>query len=306
MKSIEDYTDTEGYPYISLSAIRNCKTNMMLEKSSLVSRFVKETDIVRYRKEAKPKGGILADGRGVGKTIEIIGLILIQLITQVNCKSEDSTLIETNATLIICPPHLELQWQEEIKKFAPRLNVVNFTMVSQFNSESVFTNADIVITTTDTLQSIYKSTDSANKNINVKQKETEMFQLHQFHWRRIVADDAHDMVVSHSLASGPRLVDGKSLANILTYKYAWYVSSTLLLLDNTCNPKVRKVLKFLKFPAMDIPALVGKFANILQNNLIWCNTREDTIEKRTEKIKEITIFLKKKKKKKKKTQKEKV
>ncbi len=57
-------------------------------------------------------GGILADDMGLGKTLQIISLLL--------SKKEEG---QDCSALVVCPASLVLNWQNEIQKFAPRLNV---------------------------------------------------------------------------------------------------------------------------------------------------------------------------------------
>lgn len=54
-------------------------------------------------------GGILADDMGLGKTLQVIALVDAQ---------------KKRPNLVVCPSSLILNWQDEIKKFAPHLNVV--------------------------------------------------------------------------------------------------------------------------------------------------------------------------------------
>lgn len=54
-------------------------------------------------------GGILADDMGLGKTLQVIALLDAQ---------------KKKPNLVVCPSSLILNWQDEIEKFAPHLNVV--------------------------------------------------------------------------------------------------------------------------------------------------------------------------------------
>lgn len=56
-------------------------------------------------------GGILADDMGLGKTLQVIALLQAQ-------KAEQK---EHTVSLVICPSSLTLNWESEIKKFAPSL-----------------------------------------------------------------------------------------------------------------------------------------------------------------------------------------
>ena len=54
-------------------------------------------------------GGVLADDMGLGKTLQVIALLDAQ---------------KKRPNLVVCPSSLILNWQDEIEKFAPHLNVV--------------------------------------------------------------------------------------------------------------------------------------------------------------------------------------
>ena len=62
-------------------------------------------------------GGILADDMGLGKTIQILALLL-------SIKEEAAKEgRKAPCSLIVCPASLVYNWQHEIKKFTPALNV---------------------------------------------------------------------------------------------------------------------------------------------------------------------------------------
>ncbi|KAF1934810.1 hypothetical protein EJ02DRAFT_362876, partial [Clathrospora elynae] len=72
------------------------------------------------------RGGVLADLPSFGKTVTTIGLIqsefeehspkaLVQHNQSLTAKLPK--LLDSAATLIVCPPHIVLQWQSELKKF---------------------------------------------------------------------------------------------------------------------------------------------------------------------------------------------
>ncbi len=57
-------------------------------------------------------GSILADDMGLGKTVQVLSAILYY---------KENNLLENESTLIIVPPTLISNWENEIKKFAPDL-----------------------------------------------------------------------------------------------------------------------------------------------------------------------------------------
>ena len=60
-------------------------------------------------------GGVLADDMGLGKTIQLVSVVL----SYVEQEKENA-----KPSLVICPSSLTLNWYNEMKKFAPSLNVL--------------------------------------------------------------------------------------------------------------------------------------------------------------------------------------
>lgn len=87
-------------------------------------------------------GGCLADDMGLGKTIQIITFILLQRKKQVH-----------NTNLIVVPASLIFNWQQEILKFAPSINVYTFHGAGRIKDPSDFDNYEVIITTYGTLLS---------------------------------------------------------------------------------------------------------------------------------------------------------
>ena len=86
----------------------HCHT--VLCKSCISNRnFCPECNLEIELQEHKVYGGLLCDEMGLGKTIQMISLMLANPV---------------NRTLIILPTNLIRQWQQEIKKIAPTLNVL--------------------------------------------------------------------------------------------------------------------------------------------------------------------------------------
>jgi SNF2 family DNA or RNA helicase len=85
-------------------------------------------------------GGCLADDMGLGKTIQIIAFILSQR------KKNDQ-----NAHLIVAPTSLIFNWQAEVAKFAPSLNVLTIYGSTRLKETDTFDQFDIVLTSYGTL-----------------------------------------------------------------------------------------------------------------------------------------------------------
>ena len=84
---------------------------------------------IRYR-----FGSILADDMGLGKTVQILSAILY---------FKENNLLEDESTLIIVPPTLISNWENEIKKFAPDLT---YYIYHGSNRTFPLENYDIILT----------------------------------------------------------------------------------------------------------------------------------------------------------------
>lgn len=88
-------------------------------------------------------GGILADDMGIGKTIQVITLF------------EDERLHHPESTsLVICPSSLILNWESEIKKFAPSLRSLVISGTAEERSKLIAKadDYDVLITSYDYLK----------------------------------------------------------------------------------------------------------------------------------------------------------
>jgi hypothetical protein len=131
------------------------------------------------------KGGVLADEQGLGKTFEVLGLIIAsleELKQEAKEALKDTTeddLIPTHATLIIVPPALVSQWKAEIcKAVGDALEVQYYnpkTLIFEQDGEEE-ADPDIVITTYAALEAPKSSTI-----------------LSSFVWGRIVLDEMQEI-----------------------------------------------------------------------------------------------------------------
>lgn len=88
-------------------------------------------------------GGILADDMGLGKTLQVIALLLAQ-------KEEGRRI-----SMVVCPSSLVLNWESEVRKFAPDLITVSVTGASSRREELIQNadgSADLLITSYDLLK----------------------------------------------------------------------------------------------------------------------------------------------------------
>jgi len=80
-------------------------------------------------------GGCLADDMGLGKTVQTLAML----------QSEKESG-RTNANLLIMPTSLIYNWQNEAKKFTPKLKIFNYTGTSRLKDAKQFEGYDLVLT----------------------------------------------------------------------------------------------------------------------------------------------------------------
>ena len=85
---------------------------------------------------ARQVGGILADDMGLGKTLQTIAHIVVE---------KEAGRLERPA-LIIAPTSLVMNWEREIKKFAPDLRVLTIHGAHRHNAYDGIRDAEVVIT----------------------------------------------------------------------------------------------------------------------------------------------------------------
>jgi hypothetical protein len=124
----------------SISYLRNTQPrSLSWMKAQELGRSITITEVeeavhagLGWRAEARAqtdvsiRGGVLADLPSFGKTVTCIALIQsefdqygpeVLLQDNQNVNKETEALIHSAATLVVCPPHIALQWQTELLKF---------------------------------------------------------------------------------------------------------------------------------------------------------------------------------------------
>ncbi|KAH9937842.1 SNF2 family N-terminal domain-containing protein [Epithele typhae] len=107
----------------------------------LLPHQVKARQFMKERETGKASGGILADDMGLGKTISTVTRILDGRATK-----KDKEAGWSGSTLVVCPVALVSQWENEVKKYAPSLRVVQHHGPSRTSDPRELERAHIVVT----------------------------------------------------------------------------------------------------------------------------------------------------------------
>ncbi|KAL8731356.1 MAG: hypothetical protein Q9166_003448 [cf. Caloplaca sp. 2 TL-2023] len=195
---------------------------------------------------AGTKGGILAEEMGLGKTVEMIGLICLHPYQRpLGENTASGSLLGCAATLIITPPSILGQWKNELQTMAPSLRIAIYEGLrvkdpdDNENYLSSFDNHDIVLTTYNVLaREIHRSGHVPERDFrNQKKYKRRLSPLTQRMWWRVVLDEAQ------MIESG--VSNAAKVAQLIPRFNAWCVSGTPVRKN---SQDLRGLLVFLRFP----------------------------------------------------------
>ncbi|XP_065532691.1 transcription termination factor 2 isoform X2 [Lathamus discolor] len=160
-----------------------------------------------WRESQRPCGGILADDMGLGKTLTMIALILAQkqLKTEKTEKLEiwlsknDSTVIPSCSTLIICPSSLIHHWKKEIDKRVGfgKLRVYLYHGPNRDKHAEVLSRYDVVVTTYSLLSKEVPTSKEEGEfpaeDHDVTSGSSPCSPLLRVAWARVILDEAHNI-----------------------------------------------------------------------------------------------------------------
>lgn len=165
---VQDVITLPAYRAIYLEAMGKDREGILLERNQQFKRLIRNLEEPEEQEFAIPEtlkevlrdyqtvgfkwlktltqygfGGILADDMGLGKTLQILAFLLSE--------KEERTSVGAalGRALIVVPTSLIYNWQAEIEKFAPELNLRIVTGLKHERSESLsnLDDIDIVVTT---------------------------------------------------------------------------------------------------------------------------------------------------------------
>ncbi|KAK5730743.1 hypothetical protein LTR15_000681 [Elasticomyces elasticus] len=219
-------------------------------RSTLKHYQILGTGFMREREgaSAEPKGGILADQMGLGKTVMMLANI-------VNGKPKKTS--KTRATLIVASPALIAQWAHEIEKHTlstrehPQHGVGwirnhSGHRLSTSNNIETMEKADIVLTSYHEICRSYPKAIIPPQFVTAKQKndwwtehyENEKGDFHRVHWHRVVLDEAQAIKNHRSVTS--------LACRALTSKHNWAITGTPV---QNSVAEFYPYMKFIKEPA---------------------------------------------------------
>ncbi|KAK4104906.1 hypothetical protein N658DRAFT_493007 [Parathielavia hyrcaniae] len=170
--------------------------------SPLLSAATRDPSMFRSLQDLR--GGILAEEMGLGKTLEVIALILLHPRPEGPVMVFDPflgrELLATSATLIVAPSSLLDQWLSELNRHAPSLKVMFYPGIkkmARLNDASTLSaehlaQQNVVVTTYEVLRTeIWAASDEPARSMrNQKQYERVKSPLVQLSWWRVCIDEA--------------------------------------------------------------------------------------------------------------------
>ncbi|GAB0177693.1 transcription termination factor 2 [Grus japonensis] len=161
-----------------------------------------------WRESQRPCGGILADDMGLGKTLTMIALILAQKQLKPEKRKEtleiwlsknDSTVIASHSTLIVCPASLIHHWKKEIDKHVGygKLRVYLYHGPNRDKHAEMLSEYDVVVTTYSLLSKEVPTSKEEGEvpaeDYDVRSGSSPCSPLLRVAWARVILDEAHNI-----------------------------------------------------------------------------------------------------------------
>lgn len=197
-------------------------------RQCLVSNFwgmATTDDLVPVHMGSEPKGGILAEETGLGKTVELVALLLLNPVNPARQSPSPKELPRCSATLIITPPAILQQWKNELQGLAPSLSVFVYeglrVEAGKSDHEALMlrcTQHDVVLTTYNVLTREIHYAETPDRSLrHQKRYEKRLSPLTHIYWWRVVLDEAQ--MVESGVSNAAKV------AKLIPRDIAWYVHS---------------------------------------------------------------------------------
>lgn len=217
-----------------------------------------QVDLIKNKKRLDFLGGGIIDEVGLGKTLQVIGLVLMRPPKKINYVNENyPNKLCSKATLVICPNQLCGQWKRELKdKVSKDYNLKVITILTKKDFDKVtyidLLDADLVLVSFTFLGNVSFTGQWTSKISNVKSfakkqwtshnvvqvgdhfkelgkqlrddpinslyKTQALYQL--IHWNRLVVDEFHEIL------NGSTYLYIKNILPFITAENKWLVTAT--------------------------------------------------------------------------------
>jgi len=305
IKWMYEYEKKNNIFYYTLndSLIININNNEIIIYDIVSHKFYLEYKHIEF------KGGALIDEVGLGKTIQLITLSLLNKSNIIEYIKND--MLYTKATLILCPNQIAIQWKNEFQKMITKKNIPKITtfltkkcfdkhkykdimesdfviVPFSFLNNKCFTklwNTKFITNNFDKLNIIKKN---MNKEITGNLFETlekVNTNLLLFYWHRIIIDEFHEIYNVHKYSH----ID--PILKLLDGEHKWCVSGTPFDKNSSC---LYKIIDFVtNYDSSNINILENKSINnyIIQNCFRRNTKNTITYELKLPALTEKVIFL---------------
>lgn len=148
------------------------------------------TDLGTF-KELHTRGGVVADTVGLGKTAEVISLMVKRGGMPVSRPHGD--VVKVRANLVVCPAHLGQSWLTEVDKFSN----LKATIVTNSTNHATIADHDVLILPLEYLCS-ESYIDEYGLFTSLKAKDMMPPNWHRYMFRRVIWDECHDAIFLNS------------------------------------------------------------------------------------------------------------
>ena len=129
---------------------------------------------MQQQERSEWRGGLLADEMGMGKTIQMVSLLAAD---------------PKRPSLVVAPTVALLQWRNEMRKYAPSLQVLVWHGAQRAKDAEALHTSDVVLTSYAVLESTFRRDRHGFMRNGRRVHDRSL--LHTMLWRRIILDEAH-------------------------------------------------------------------------------------------------------------------
>lgn len=225
--SVESATSAGGNDFDAFRTVRDADDNEIYV-NDILHTVTRDKSLYQAAHDAM-KGGILAEEMGLGKTLEILGLIALHRFSDTSdleYRKDARGLFRTGATLIVSPESLREQWVTEIERHAPTLRVMHYRGCKKYEGRTEedivreLDTYDVIVTTYTVLsQEVHFATAPPERSRRHERVyERQISPLVKMLWWRVCLDEAQ------MIESG--VTQAAAVARVLPRVNAWAITGT--------------------------------------------------------------------------------